>query len=69
MESPAQSGPFEREAEQATEQTVEGSSEFSGEGFEGDRDSNLSDTDETEMSGSAEPGTTATPEGTSEVSD
>ena len=28
---------------------------------EGDRDSNPSDTSETEMSGSAEPGTTATP--------
>ncbi len=56
MNSPDERGPFEREAEEATEQTNEGSSK-------------LADTDETEMSGSAEPGTTATPEGTSEVSD
>jgi hypothetical protein len=36
---------------------------------EGDTDSNPSDTSETEMTGSAEPGTTATPEGTPEVSE
>ena len=57
-------GPFER----ATEQTDEGSSDFGGESVEGDID-NLSDTSETEMTGSAEPGTTATPEGTPEVSE
>ena len=61
-------GPFEREAERATEQTDEGSSDFGGESVEGDID-NLSDTSETEMTGSAEPGTTATPEGTPEVSE
>jgi hypothetical protein len=36
---------------------------------EGGPDSNPADTSETEMTGSAEPGTTATPEGTPEVSE
>lgn len=54
MESP-EHHPEELSAEQAAEELDEESSPF--------------DTDETEMSGSAEPGTTATPEGTPEVSD
>ena len=61
-------GQFEREAEMATERTGEGPSDLGAEPVEGDVD-NLSDTSETEMTGSAEPGTIATPEGTPEVSE
>jgi hypothetical protein len=54
MESPEQN-PETLSAEQASDE------------LDQDRDRNLHDTSETEMTGSAEPGTTATPEGTSEV--
>ena len=63
MESPEEH-PQNLSAEQASDEL----DEERGPG-EGDRDSNPADTSETEMTGSAEPGTTATPEGTPEVSE
>jgi hypothetical protein len=54
MESPEHS-PEQLTAEQAAEEL--------------DDERGPADTDETEMTGSAEPGTTATPEGTAEVDD
>ena len=67
-DEPDEGGQFEREAEMAPERTGEGSTDIGDEAVEGDVD-NLSDTSETEMTGSAEPGTIATPEGTPEVSE
>jgi hypothetical protein len=63
MESPEEH-PQNLSAEQASDELDEERAPG-----EGDRESNPADTSETEMTGSAEPGTTATPEGTPEVSE